>query len=149
MGNEATEQSEPVRECVEATQPDLTEDERTVLELGTTQPMIPIGRWEKPIKSLLARGFMVDAGEGVNAYTTPAGKKALDAAEDKVLGELIDKTREVESAHEVVRKCVEEAAQLMVKAVRISSRVTGGVSEGERREWFKILTARTKELLGG
>lgn len=149
MGNETREQSEPLRERVEAAQPDLTEDERTVLELGINNPLIAIGRWKKPVESLVARGLMADAGAGVNAYTTPAGKKALDAAENKVFGELVAKAREVETPHNEIRLDVESAAHLLARIASRSARVTGKPPVYEAREWSNVLLKRTLEILGG
>jgi hypothetical protein len=63
----------------------LTEDERAVLMIAERgEYMIPMGRWERPIKSLAARGFMrmIDS---VNYVITEAGRLASSAAEDDAI----------------------------------------------------------------
>jgi hypothetical protein len=63
----------------------LSDDERTVLlcAIGGGS-MIPVGRWEEPVKSLARRGYlkMLDP---MNYVITDAGRKASDDAEDDIL----------------------------------------------------------------
>lgn len=110
--------------------------------------MIPIGRWEKPIKEMIARGLML-ANDSVNVVTTVAGKLALEAAENKVFGELVDKAREVETPHNEIRKDVESAAHLLARIASRSARVTGKPPVHEAREWANLLLKRALEILGG
>jgi hypothetical protein len=68
----------------------LSNDERAVLMIAAQgQYMIPIGRWELPIKALTARGYMrmLDA---VNYVITPAGLAASEAAEDDAIRGMIN-----------------------------------------------------------
>lgn len=75
---------------------ELTQDEHTVLLIaGKDQNMMAIGRWEKPVKDLTARGFlrMLDP---VNFIITSAGRAALEReemAENKALSEAFTRTR--------------------------------------------------------
>ncbi len=124
----------------------LTEDERTVLELGTQTHMIPIGRWEKPIKALIARGLM-EAINPVNVVTTDAGKQALENSETQVFGELVQAA--LETAYNEIRKDVESAAHILARIAQRSSRVTGKPAPYECRGWITVLGKRAMEILGG
>jgi hypothetical protein len=62
----------------------LSNDERTILMIACAgESMIPIGRWERPVKSLAAKGYlkMIDH---VNYVITAAGRRASEAAEREV-----------------------------------------------------------------
>jgi hypothetical protein len=62
---------------------DLTDDELTVLlitERGA--PLFAIGRWEKPIKALAARGLLRPAPDGMRYEITDEGREAALAAEN-------------------------------------------------------------------
>lgn len=59
----------------------LTDDERAVLMIASQgAPMIPIGRWERPIKALARRGFM-QMLDAMNYVITEAGRAAMNSAE--------------------------------------------------------------------
>jgi hypothetical protein len=68
---------------------ELTQDELTVLLIAREgEPIMPIGKWEAPVKALLARGYLKshkhdgDPTGYFNNYITKEGKAAADAAED-------------------------------------------------------------------
>ena len=63
---------------------DLTDDEFALLEIASHgESMIPIGRWEKPLKSLAAKGMMF-AADTANYVITESGRAALDGHKDDV-----------------------------------------------------------------
>ncbi len=67
----------------------LSNDELTVLMIAKRgEYMIPIGRWEMPIKSLTARGLMRRLDD-VNYVITDAGMKASEAAEDDAIRDFV------------------------------------------------------------
>lgn len=74
---------------------ELTDDEFTVLLIAQQgESMMPIGRWEKPVESLVQKGFLHRYDKFNNSITT-SGKevaKARSAQEDnnlmQVLGEV-------------------------------------------------------------
>ena len=71
----------------------LNEEERAVLMIAAQgQYMIPIGRWEAPIKSLAARGYMTKLDD-VNYVITAAGREASDSAETDALRDYINAGR--------------------------------------------------------
>jgi hypothetical protein len=64
--------------------PDLTDDEFTLLEIMSRgEAMMAIGRWEKPLKSLAAKG-MADPQDGFNYIITSAGRTALGGHKQEV-----------------------------------------------------------------
>ncbi len=59
----------------------MTDDEMTVLMIASQgESMIPIGRWETPIRALTERGLM-RSFDSVNYVITDAGTKAMQAEE--------------------------------------------------------------------
>jgi hypothetical protein len=64
--------------------PDLTDDEFTLLEIMSHgEAMMAIGRWEKSLKSLAAKG-MADPQDGFNYIITSAGRTALGGHKQEV-----------------------------------------------------------------
>jgi hypothetical protein len=64
--------------------PDISGDEFTLLEIASHgESMIPIGRWEKPLKSLAQKGMMF-ANDSVNYVITEAGRAALGGHKQEV-----------------------------------------------------------------
>ena len=56
----------------------MTDDELTVLMIAAEgQSMIPIGRWEKPVRDLAFRGLL-HKNDDVNYVITPEGRKAME-----------------------------------------------------------------------
>ena len=60
---------------------DLSQDELTVLMIAVHgESMMAIGRWQKPIESLLQKGYMQSrGGDNFNCVITPAGRAACEA----------------------------------------------------------------------
>jgi hypothetical protein len=75
----------------------LTDDERTVLLIAAAgNPMLAIGRWEVPIRSLVASGLMArDASRAdvENYVITEAGRKASAETEAAVDRDWIEARR--------------------------------------------------------
>ena len=73
--------------------PPLSDDERTVLMIacgGTS--LIPIGRWEGPVKSLAAKGYL-ERLDDVNYVITAAGRAASEVAERAVDADMLAAAR--------------------------------------------------------
>ena len=75
---------------------DLTTDEFAVLLLADDgASMMPIGRWEKPVKALASLGLLRKADE-VNYVITPAGsaaRQARDAGDEADLQRLLSSSK--------------------------------------------------------
>jgi hypothetical protein len=55
----------------------LSDDEFTVLMIAAEgQSMMPIGRWQEPVESLVAKGFLKEHDK-FNCVITPTGREAL------------------------------------------------------------------------
>jgi hypothetical protein len=130
----------------------LTDDEAAVLEISAQgMPMIAIGRWQKPIESLLKRGFLKDVtGYKFNCVITEAGRAAMDgqeAEDDRALGTAIDRMREMAIAQKSIQEMAEQCAQVLVKIAEASSVVTGDAKDIAAKNWSKVFLDRARELL--
>ncbi len=132
----------------------LTDDEAAVLQIAVNQgvAMIAMGRWEKPVRSLIKRGFLNDAsGDGFNCFITDAGKAAFEgqeAEDDRQLGKAIDRARDVQMAQQNLQQLAEQAAAVLSHMAMVSSGVTGDSRHLAADKWGKVVIARAKELLG-
>lgn len=126
---------------------DLTDDELTVLMIAARdQSMIPIGRWERPVKDLAAKGLLKAMNEA-NYVITDMGRIAAEKEElgrDKDLARALKSQRSIQTD---IGDFAEQAAQLLAKAARASTLATGNVSEVAARKWAKVILDRALELL--
>lgn len=126
---------------------DMTEDERTVLELAVRgESLSAIGHWERPIKSLVANGLLYSR-DSVNNVITAAGRVAFEEADNAALAAVVNTTRKIELSHAEIRNRVEKAAELLSEAAKFSSRVTGDDVVTSCRKWNKQLLERALELV--
>lgn len=136
---------------------DLTNDEKTVLLIAHAGgPMAPIGRWEKPTLSLVAKGFLRprphpgDPDGHFNHHITDAGKDAaveLDREYDAALGELLNVASR--TGH-VQRKCAAHAEQIavqMVDLIELSITATGASKIDTAKQWGEVIGKRVLEML--
>lgn len=129
---------------------DITDDEFTVLMIAAEgESMMPIGRWEKPVISLVAKGLM-KSNDKFNNVITDAGREAIkqrDKDDDKVYRDILVKSGQIADARNHAAGAVEEAARHLVSAVKASSMATGHASSHALDEWMRVLKDRCKELL--
>jgi hypothetical protein len=132
--------------------PDLSEDELTVLLIAAEgEPMIPIGRWEGPTKSLLARGYLKAHGHAgdptghFNNRITPAGKKAAEEAENANLRAVIGVNNELVHQKETMRQMAEQIVVQLVDLAEASMKVTGDNRDRALRNWSKVILAKAME----
>lgn len=81
----------------------MTNDEMTVLMIAAQgEAMIPIGRWEKPIRDLTAQGLMRKL-DGVNYVITDEGRRAVKTEEQQRDGDFANalkaRRREIVALH--------------------------------------------------
>jgi hypothetical protein len=133
---------------------DLTQDELTVLLIAAEgQPMAPIGRWEEPIKALVAKGFLMphrhpgDPTGHFNNYITVAGRAAAEAAENANLRAMIGASNKIANATDKARGKAERIAVSIVELVDLTNEVTGEDKRAALDRWTQIITARAMELL--
>lgn len=130
----------------------MTDDEAAVLQIAAQgMPMIGIGRWEVPVASLLKRGFLEDlSGDTFNCVITDAGRVAMGAQEaddDRALGKVVDRMRDMAIAQKSIQEMVEQCAQVLVKIAEASAAVTGDSKLFAAGSWGEVIIDRAKELL--
>lgn len=128
--------------------PDLTQDELTVLLIADEgASMIPIGRWEVPLKNLATKGLMQRL-DNSNYVITEAGRQAAHAGEDANFKAVIETRNTIIQVQEKARARAEELAVLLAELSRFSASQTGDDPMKALRSWGKTILERAKELLG-
>lgn len=129
---------------------DLTDDEYTVLMLADQGNfMAPIGRWEKPIRDLHARGLL-DKRDDVNYVANVAGRAALAVHEkgiDDGLRNVIENSNKAANARTTAQQSVEQAALHLSFAAKASSLVTGDTPAVAVKLWVASVEKRALELV--
>ena len=89
---------------------DLSQDELTILMIAAEgESMMPIGRWEKPLDSLVAKGLM-HRHDKFNVVITPDGRKACKETEDGNIRGLIEANNTMVTGKETARRNAEAIA---------------------------------------
>lgn len=126
---------------------ELTDDEYTVLLIAVQgESMIPIGRWEVPIKNLAKRGLMFrhdDVNYGIT-YAGRAAARTRETQDDRQLGRALEMAPAIQNS---IRDFAEQAAQLLAKAAIASAAVTTDTPEQAVRKWSEVIRKRAVELL--
>lgn len=132
--------------------PDLTDDEYTVLLIAAQgEHMIPIGRWETPIKNLHARSLMRKIDD-VNYVITQSGRDAAETrehADDNLLRDVFKQAGNVAVARNNAASHIEFAARHLADAAKISAATTGDSPEAAIRSWAEPLIQRSIQMLQG
>lgn len=126
---------------------DITDDELTVLLIAKEgQSMMPIGRWEKPVKSLAAKGLLTKFND-VNYGITPAGEALAEKRNDDDARALLELGIKTKNQHEQYRQSVEQAALHLTFAARAAALATGDTRKRALREAVIAAERRASELL--
>ena len=126
---------------------DLTQDELAVLLIAEKgELMMPIGRWEAPTMSLVAKGYL-HANDRFNNVITDAGRQACRQADDDNVRALIGVNNAVVEARDKAALRAEELARLLAELATYSSSVTGDDKVKALRNWGRIVLERALELL--
>lgn len=92
----------------------LTQDEYAVLMIAEKgESIAAIGRWEKPIQSLVARGLM-RANDKFNNVITDAGRVAVEKEDDSVIGEVLEVNNKI-AKQKMLRSTVRPATQAFLE----------------------------------
>ena len=128
---------------------DLSQDELTVLMIAAQgESMMAIGRWQKPIESLLQKGLMMSrGGDNFNCVITDTGRAAAKEAEDAPFRELLETGSKIGATQKGIRDFAEQAAQLLAKAARASHSAVGDAPEYAAKKWSEIILQRALEIL--
>jgi hypothetical protein len=127
---------------------DLTYDELTVLLIACEgQSMMPIGRWEAPVESLVKKGFL-SRSDKFNNYITDAGRAATTRSDDANFKAVIETCNAIVVAQETAAARAEELAVLLAELARFSAQATGWAPQQSLKGWARIVLERAKELVG-
>jgi hypothetical protein len=136
---------------------DLSPDELTVLLIAAKgEPMMPIGRWKDPARSLLDKGFLSpncspqDPDGMFNLRITPAGQAAAeheDTIYDSQLDQMITQSNVIAHEQKKARAHAEQIAVQLVDLAEVASRVTGESRVDVLRQWAKVILERSLEMM--
>ncbi len=133
---------------------DLSQDELTVLMIAATgEPMMPIGRWEAPAKSLIKKGFLKgrcspqDPDGMFNLHITPEGVIAAEQGENDSYKQVLNVGATIQHEQKKARKQAEQIAVQLVDLAEASSKITGDTKVDALRRWSEIVLTRALEML--
>ena len=131
---------------------DLSQDEFTVLLLAAEgESMIPIGRWRAPILALTERGLM-QCNDSVNYAITLEGRAAVaerNREDDEMLQPLLEHANKLANTRTQAQLSVEQAAQFLAQAAKVSALETGDDVVVALRKWSRVALDRALELVNG
>lgn len=132
----------------------LTNDEKTILMIAAAgKPMIPIGRWEKSVKSLVKRGFMQPHGHAgdptghFNNYITEAGRIALEQSDNEDFRALLEVGGQYQKAHYTLTSHAEQIAQELAALARESSTLKADPPHKALEKWSRVILERALAVL--
>jgi hypothetical protein len=138
---------------------DLSPDELTFLLIAAKgEPMMPIGRWKDPARSLVTRGYLNPTKspqdpEGMfNLRITPAGTveaERQDTIYDSQLGQMITQSNVIAHEQKKARAHAEQIAVQVVDLAEAASKVTGESRVDALRQWAKVILERSLEMISG
>lgn len=127
---------------------DLTNDEYTLLLIASQgESVIPIGRWEKSVESLVERGLL-HRYDRFNNVITDAGRAAMKAREAQDDGDLKQALRSVALVQNNAQAEIEAAARHLVNAARMSIETNGESINTALISWHVQLLQRAREIAG-
>lgn len=131
---------------------DLTNDELTVLMIAAEgEPMMPIGRWEAPCKSLVKKGLLQptpssgDLAGMHNLRITEAGRAAATRGEDDSIRDLITVNNRIATGRRETAAAASAIAVQLVDLAEKSSAITGDSKVKALREWAKVILEQALE----
>jgi len=121
----------------------LSNDELTVLMIAAQgESMMPIGRWEKPVESLVAQGLL-KRHDKFNNVITPEGERAL--AKDDDARQLIETNNAIVLAKQQMEQAIGKAARELKAATEIAMRVTGEPFDVAVKNVARLVAQRVTE----
>jgi hypothetical protein len=126
---------------------DLTQDELTVLMIAAEgQSMMPIGRWEAPVESLVKQGLLRRADK-FNNFITEAGRKAVEDGDNANIEAIIETRDKIEIAKKKIAERAKVIANLLVELATYSAFVTGENKFTALKRCSQIIFDQAKEKL--
>lgn len=126
---------------------ELTSDELTVLLIAHQgERLIPMGRWEAPVKSLAAKGLLRKEND-VNYVCTDAGH-AGHAEADKQEGDYLRETVPMRNAFAQYQLSSQEACKHLVVAAKSAASVTGdSLEEALQKTTLEVIKMSRFEII--
>lgn len=132
----------------------LSSDELTVLLIANEgESMMPIGRWEAPVKSLLAKGYLQrncspqDPSGNFNQTITDAGRLVINQDEDETARHMIEANNAAVIGKQNAREAVEAIAVQLVDLAELSVKITGDDKAAAVHKWGRLILIRAAELI--
>lgn len=126
---------------------DLSPDELTVLLIANEdESMMPIGRWETPVKSLLARGYL-RANNKFNNVITETGRQAVNNDENETAQHMIEANNVAVIGKQNAREAAEAIAVQLVDLAELSVKITGNDKAAAVHKWGRLILIRAAELI--
>lgn len=125
----------------------LSDDEYVVLMIASEgESMMPLGRWEHPVESLVAKGYL-RALDRFNNIITTEGRKALGRREADDIKALKLAAETVSDLHTVARAAVEASAKALAHAAQASVQATGDSLQTAVLMWNTQVLRRAMEIV--
>ena len=125
----------------------LSQDEIAVLMIANGgNPIMPIGRWENPVKHLASLGYLQRADE-MNHVITPSGKSALAADDAENTQQIANVVHGVTTQYASIQEAVQKCADTLAEAARRSHQITGDDEVAAVRKWSDVILNRALEIL--
>ena len=126
----------------------LSQDELTVLMIAAQgESMMPIGRWEQPVESLIARGYL-HRNDRFNNVITDAGRKAAAQDEDDTARQMIETNNAIVRGKKDARMQAQQIATQLVDLAELSNKITGEDRKVALERWARIILTRALEMVG-
>jgi len=126
----------------------LTDDEFTVLAIASEgAPMLPIGRWEKPVEHLVELGYL-ECADKFNNYITSAGKVALREHSDVVDTAMGVALIEANNLRVAYREHGDDIAKKLAEMAKLAAEATGAPLMVALQKCVAAVRDRAIELLG-
>jgi hypothetical protein len=126
---------------------ELTQDELTVLMIAAEgESMMPIGRWEAPTKSLVAKGYL-HVNDKFNNVITEAGRQAAEQADNANIRDMVKVNNDLVEARQKAAARGDEIAALLAELATYSASMTGDDKVKALRKWAKVVLEKALEII--
>ncbi len=127
---------------------DLSDDEFTCLMITAQgESIMPIGRWERPVESLVAKGYL-ERHDKFNNTITPAGRAALQKRDHDDTTAMVTTFRAAADMQAKARSSADAAVMMLVEAAKASVSATGDTMQVAVMRWGQEIVQRALEKCG-
>lgn len=129
----------------------LTDDEYTVAMLAHQgQYLAPIGRWEKPIRDMHARGLLnkIDDSNYIANQATRAALMKHEEGIDNEFRRAIEANNNIANASTQAQQSIRQSALHLSFAAKAAALATGETPEQAVKKWLGAVEKEALELVG-